>query len=156
MNFSVVPLYNGKKAKIYTILVEGAELSEYKQFVFENMKVRKEAVQILNTTLKAMAYRRGFIDEFFLRESSFDCNVFRITETDDLRLYCIRYSGIAIIVGGGGIKSPDKFKLKENPHLQKKVDFLIEIEKRIQVRLTAKEIKITDNGFEGDLNFKDL
>ena len=98
----------------------------------------------------------GFIDEFFIRESSPDFNVFKITETDDLRLYCIRYSGITIIVGGGGIKSPDKFKLKENPHLQRKVNFLIEIEKMILERLASKEIRITDNGFEGDLNFKDL
>ena len=156
MNFSIVPLYNGKKAKIYTIQVEGAELSEYKQFVFENMSLRKEAIRVLNTTLKNMAYKRGFIDEFFIRESPQDFNVFKVTETDDLRLYCIRYSGIAIIVGGGGIKLPNKFKLKENPHLQKKVDFLIEIEKKIQEKLASKEIKITDNGFEGDLNFKDL
>ena len=156
MNFSIVPLYYGNKAKIYTIQVEGAELSEYKQFVLENMNIRKEAVQVLDITLKNMAHRRGFIDEFFIRESPQDFNVFKVTETDDLRLYCIRYSGIAIIVGGGGIKSPDKFKLKENPHLQKKVDFLIEIEKKIQEKLASKEIRITDNGFEGDLYFKDL
>ena len=115
MNFSIVPLYYENKAKIYTIQVEGAELSEYKQFVFENMNARKEAVRVLDVTLKNMAHRRGFIDEFFIRESPQDFNVFKVTETDDLRLYCIRYSGIA-----------------------------------------SKEIKITDNGFEGDLNFKDL
>jgi hypothetical protein len=156
VNFSIVPLYNGIKAKIYTIQVEGAELSEYKQFVFENMYVRKEAVRVLDTTLKNMAHRRGFIDEFFIRESPQDFNVFKITETDDLRLYCIRYSGIAIIVGSGGIKLPHKYKLKENPHLQSKVDYLIEVEKKIQEKLATKEIRITDNGFEGDLNFKDL
>jgi hypothetical protein len=156
VNFSIVPLYNGNKAKIYTIQVEGAELSEYKQFVFENMYVRKEAVRVLDTTLKNMAHRRGFIDEFFIRESSYDFNVSKITQTDDLRLYCIRYSGIAIIVDSGGIKLPNKFKLKENPHLQRKVDFLIEVEKKIQEKLATKEIRITDPGFEGDLNFKDL
>ena len=51
MNFSIVPLYYENKAKIYTIQVEGAELSEYKQFVFENMNARKEAVRVLDVTL---------------------------------------------------------------------------------------------------------
>ena len=155
MNFSIIPLYSGKKAKIYTVLIEGSELSEYGQFVLENMQLRGEAVQTLDITLKSMAFKRGFIDEFFKRESSNEFNVFRITETDDIRLFCIRYSGIAIIVGGGGIKLPRTIKLNQNPHLEKHVDFLMEIEKMIHERIISKDIRITDKGIEGNLIFKD-
>ena len=155
MNFKIIPLYSGKKAKIYTIRIEDAELSEYEQFVFDNRIARPTIVKTLDLTLKNMVRKSGFIDEFFLRESPLEFNVFKITETDDVRLYCIRYSGVAIIVGGGGIKIPKTIKLNENPHLQKKVDFLVEIESKIQERIDSKKIRITDDGIEGDLFFKE-
>lgn len=154
MNFSIVPLYLGKKAKIYTICLEDSELSEYEKFVLGCKDQVGNSVQILDAKLRNMANRRGFIEEFFKRESSEAYNVYRIADTDNLRLFCIRYSCVAIILGNGGVKLTGTKKLNENPHLVRKVNFLIEIEKQINNRIKSKGIKITDTDLTGNLNFE--
>jgi len=154
VNFSIIPIFEGSKAKIYTIKFLESDNSEYKNFVQEFKNIYSESVHILNQKLKSFSYKRGIIDEFLTRESSEAFNVYKISETNDnLRLYCIRYSNVALIIGGGGIKTLGKIKLKDNPHLQIKVDQLVEIEKIIQKRINSREIIITDNSIEGNLNF---
>jgi hypothetical protein len=155
VNFSIIPLYNGKKTKIYTIQFSDKELSEYEQFVYENMTIVPDAVRTLRTQLKKMSYQRGLADNFFKRESPEHYRVFRIEETkEDLRLYCIKFSGVAIVLGGGGIKIPGKVKLIENPHLNVICELLIKIEDLINERILTKEIIITNDDLKGNLNFE--
>lgn len=155
MKFSIVPVYLGKRSKIYTIRIENSELDEYRRFVYDNSSVVPNAVRLLDLQLKNIANKNGIYDEQFIRESPPGKNVFRITETNEwLRLYCIKYSRVALVLGGGGIKKPDKQKLKENPELQTVVDFLIKIEDVIFEAMQNNETRLTDDGFEGKLNFE--
>lgn len=155
MKFSIIPLYLGKRTNIYTIHVENDELSEYKKFVIENYEKVPNAVRNLDTQLKYISSKSGIIDEQFKRESPPKYNVFRIEETEDyLRLYCIKYSHVAIVIGGGGLKDSAKRKLKDNPELKRVVDFLMSIEDAIFEAIKSKEIKLTDNGFEGNINLE--
>lgn len=155
MNFSIVPLHDGKKAKIYAIRFPDKELTEFEQFVYENMLIVPDAIRTLKTQLKRMANNSGLVNEFFKRESKQPYNVFRIEDTEeDLRLYCIKFSGVAIVLGRGGIKLPGKIKLIENPHLNEIVEQLKNIEDLIVERIKSKEITLTDNGLEGNLDFE--
>ena len=155
MKFSIIPLYNGKKSKVYTIHFSDKELSEYDQFVFDNMSIVPDAVRILNTQIKNMSCRYGLSEHYFKRESPESHSVFRIDDTEEnLRLYCIKFSRVAIVLGSGGIKSPGTIKLIENPHLNAICDLLMQIEDLINERIKSKEIIITDDCIEGDLNFE--
>ena len=153
MNFSIIPVYSGKKAKTYTIQFENSELSEYYQFVFDHKDNFPTTILELNEKLKNMVKTHGLIEEFFTRECPESHNVFRIKNTDELRLYCIKFSNVAIILGRGGLKIPGTIKLSENPYLQDIVNQLMKIEDLIVERIKSKEIKVTDDLIEGNLNF---
>lgn len=155
VNFSIIPLYFGKRAKVYTIQFQANELNAYEQFVLDNMLVVPDAVRTLDKQLRQISTKYGIIDDQFKRESPQSHQVYRIEDTEDwLRIFCIKYSRVAIVLGGGGLKDELKVKLDENPELLKVRDILMQIEDQIHEKVISKEIKITDNGFEGDLVFK--
>jgi hypothetical protein len=154
VNFSIVPVFQGNKAKIYTIKFLDSELTEWEEFVYENMNKVPVAVRKLNKQLELISNKNGIIDDFFTRESEPNYNVFRLSGTKEkLRLYCIKYSNVAVILGGGGIKGANSVKLQENPHLNKICEELKRIEILINQKLSDKEIRIDDEGFHGNLNF---
>ena len=155
MKFSIIEKKIGKKAKIYTILFESKELDEYDDFVFNHMEKVPDAVRTLDKQLKGMACKYGFQDFNFKRESPTTHNVFRIEDTDaNLRLYCIRYSNVAIVLGNGGIKLDGTQRNDENPHLQKEIDFLMLVEDLINKRILLREVKISDTSLSGNLEFE--
>lgn len=157
MKFSIIPVHIGKRSKIYTIQLESEELDEYKNFIYENYEKVPDAVRILDVQLKNIAYKNGIYDEQFIRESPPEYNVYRLSETNDwLRLYCIKYSRVALVIGGGGVKNPGKYKLQENPELNKVGEFLMKIEDIISEAISNKETIINDDGFEGKLDFEIL
>lgn len=161
MNFSIIPLHDGNKAKIYTIQFSDKELSEYEQFVYENMSKVPNSVRVLKTQLKRMANKSGLVEHFFKRETEYPYNVFKIEDNIEdteeyLRLYCIKFSSVAIVLGGGGIKIPGKVKLIDNPHLNDVCELLKKIEDLIVARIKAKEIILTDDELQGDLIFNNV
>lgn len=156
MKFSIVPLYLGKRTNIYTIQFESDELSEYEKFVYENHDIIPNAVFKLDVQLKNIANKHGIVEQQFKRESPPEYSIFKINDTKEwLRLYCIKYSRVAIVVGGGGIKDKKKFKLSENSELLKVRDSLMSIEDIINKNIELKNIKITDKGFEGNLTLEE-
>lgn len=72
-----------------------------------------------------------------------------------LRLYCIRYGTLILIVGGGGEKNVKK--LQENKKLKDENYFLRTISAQIAQRIKNKEIWYSENkmDFEGNLIFND-
>ena len=72
-----------------------------------------------------------------------------------MRLYCIRYGSLAIILGGGGKKSTKS--LQEDEKLKKENYTLRDISERIYQAIKNDEIKWSEDGKEllGDLIIED-
>src|ERR1035437_5671905 len=94
---------------------------------------------------------------FFSGGDCFDPhNVFRLFETKDIRLYCIKFDTTLLLFGSGGIKKNKEKKLKDNPYLEKEVKKLQKIEDAINKRIKSGELSITSEGFIGNLDDLEL
>jgi hypothetical protein len=72
-----------------------------------------------------------------------------------LRLYCIRFGSLAIIVGGGGPKNTRSWQ--DDSNLSQEVNKMIKVSKDIYQRILSKEIEWSSDGKEllGNLEFTD-
>ena len=73
----------------------------------------------------------------------------------NLRLYCIRYGSLIVILGGGGHKPKNIKALQEDEKLTKENNLLKAISQEISSRIKDREISYTNDhmDFEGDLIF---
>lgn len=74
-----------------------------------------------------------------------------------LRLYCIRYGNIAILLGGGGPKPRSVISWQEDEKLSHEAEMMIRISKDIMNRLKSGDIHWSNDGtqLEGNLIFSD-
>ena len=72
-----------------------------------------------------------------------------------LRLYCIVFGTVAIILGGGGPKPEGVRAWQDNPNLKANAELMIRISQRITKAIHNKEIQVTDKGLSGDLRIID-
>jgi len=154
VKFSIIHIkaFSGEKANIYTLKYDNKEFSEFQSFSHKFLDSHDEIIQRIAKRIFYISTRDGIQESFFKRESSESHNVFRLRETGpEIRIYCIKYSHIILLFGSGGIKKYKTKKNIENPHLQKEINKLIKIEDAINKKLDSGEIKITDQGFEGNL-----
>ncbi|MEM3091531.1 MAG: hypothetical protein QXD05_00135 [Candidatus Pacearchaeota archaeon] len=163
MKFSIIEVKKGKKGIIYTIKYNSKEYNEYEEFVYTHKDINPSGIKTIDILLENMVKKFGIRDGSFKRESPERPHNFRVyrilNERDEelklplLRLYCIKLSNLAIIIGGGGIKDENKQKLIENPELNDICNFLMKLDKLIDERVMNKEILINENGLEGNLEF---
>lgn len=164
MNYEIVELedFSGDKAKIYSIIPEGEEESLFDKFLDENIKsYRKELKEILSR-IKQIGITTGARENFFKHEGDsefvrkYGKYVWALydEEKSNLRLYCIRFSGIAIILGGGGFKDKTVIKWQDNPKLSEEVNKVMAYAKRILKQLDDGELYWSSNGMELEGNLK--
>ena len=72
-----------------------------------------------------------------------------------MRLYCIVFGTVAIILGGGGPKPEGVRAWQDNPNLKANAELMIRISQRITKAIHNKEIQVTDKGLSGDLRIID-
>ncbi len=156
MKFSIIYLkpLSGIKASIYTIKYEGKEISEFHSFILKFQDDESELINKILLRIQYISKRDGIQNTFFRRECPESHNVFRLMETSNLRIYCIMFSNVALLFGNGGKKIHGKNKLNQNPHLDKEVIKLMNIEDAINLKIQMGELKITNNGLEG--NFENI
>lgn len=123
------------------------------------MKYRQEVKFIVNR-LQEMGKSTGAREQFFkFNEGKPGDGVCALYDEPDkdLRLYCIRYGKVAIILGGGGPKGHGTITWQDNKKLTKEVQTIIHISKDIMRRLKEGEIYWSANGSQlsGNLNFSD-
>lgn len=153
MKFSIIKIeaFSGTLAKIYSIKFENNDYTELRSFLFKyddsHSKILKKAVARIHT----ISNRVGLHSSFFRRESPPPYNVYRLLETKDLRLYCIILNNIVLLFGSGGQKKFGTIKLAENPVLEAEVIELMKIEDSIKIRISSGSVRITSNGFEGNI-----
>ena len=143
----------GEKCQIFTIHYEGEELSEFDKFLTDHEKKYPKNIEDIVVRISKMKLRNGCPDVYFKDVSTpFDA-ICRLQKTGNLRLYCIRFGNVALIIGGGGIKEKSKRTYQEVEELNEVVENLKIIYGKIEKKIKNKKIFIDDNGIRGEFNF---
>jgi len=147
-----IPHNPDDKSSFYAIKLLNKPISEALEFFEKFETTEKKKAEILLNNIESMV-KRGIFEGFFKdNESKIDDNISCLS-VGDLRLYCMRYGKVAVILGGGGYKHVKTYQ--ESEELHNHVKLLQAACKQIYERIKAKEITITDNSIEGNLNFKE-
>lgn len=159
MKFRLVKLakLSGAKTKIYSVIVEGDSLSLFERFLEENNESHhKELLEIL-TRIRSISQKEGAKEYFFKRgEGRLGDGVEALYDTTGrrLRLYCIRYGSVLLVLGGGGAKNvralQDDDKLKSENYL------LREISKRLILAMKEGDLKWDEmeEDFVGEMEYE--
>jgi hypothetical protein len=157
-----VPHLSGKKAKIYSILPEGERNDLFTNFLSENAVKYKDEVREIVQRLAQMGRTAGFREGFFKHEGDkiFTKKHGKVVWTlydlkkSNLRLYCIKISGVAIILGSGGPKSKSTRTWQDDPKLSNEVNKLMAYAECIFQQMDEKTLMISKDGSKLEGNLK--
>ena len=161
MKYKLVKLNNvsGNRASIYSVFDYGQKNTLLEIFIQENNNSFKSEILNIVSRLNTMGNKTGARDFYFKLDEGVPsdgvCALYDAPEKN-LRLYCIRYGSVLLIVGGGGEKPKTIRRLQESPKLKKENYFLNELSKKITERIKEGTIKYTNDGMDmvGDLEFE--
>ena len=159
LNFTIEELsdLSGKKAKIYTVRINGSNTTIFEDFLAENIEKYPNELQNIIDRLQVIG-KKGAFDYFFkLNEGKAGDGLVAFYETPDkkFRLYCIKYSESYIILGSGGLKTTRTWN--EDPILSKANLNLQQISKQITARMKEGDLKWSDEeqSLIGNLTFSE-
>lgn len=148
MEYDIIEVENlsGPKAHIYTIRFKGETRTLLDDFFEENKdQYKKELTKIANQ-LNRMGHRVGCQDTLFkLDEGRLGDGVCAIS-VGRIRLYCIRYGNVTLILGSGGFKPPGIRAYQENTSLNTKAQQIKDIAEKINQMVRDRDIHISEDG----------
>ena len=159
VNYEIVELepYSGNEAKIYSIIRDGESNTLFDKFVDEYKDEFKPEVKDIIKRLYQIGHTTGARSSFFkLHEGKYGdcvCALFDIPEKN-LRLYCIRFGMVAVILGGGGEKAEGVIAWQDDEKLSEEASQMIGIAEDIFKRLDNKDIYWSKDGTELEGNLK--
>lgn len=162
MKYKIVKLnkYSGKQASLYSIFLEDEQKTLFDRFLEENKNLFLSELKDIITRLNIIGHDTGAREQYFkLREGKpgdLVCALYDVPDSN-LRLYCIRYGSLLVILGGGGYKPKGMAAFQEDAKLQDENYFLRQVSSDIKQRMDDDEITFTDDymDFEGNLIFND-
>lgn len=160
MNFELVeiPSLSGDCCQIFSILIEGEEQTLFENFAEEYEEEYVDEIADMYNSLKFMGNEGGARLQFFKdKEGSPGDGVSALYDHPDqmLRLYCIVYGRVAVILGGGGPKPKSIRAWQDDPKLCREATMMIYISSKITQAIKDGDIKITDAGLSGELKIID-
>lgn len=158
MNFELIKLgyLSGNKASVYAVWFDDLNLTSFEIFIKENEKVFKSELLDIVKRLKKIGASTGAREQYFKKGEGIPgdgvCALFD-SPGKKLRLYCIRYGSMIVVLGGGGKK--DVAKLQHDKKLTDENYFLRRLSAEITERIKNDEIWFSEDklDFEGDLKF---
>ena len=150
-NFSIVKLedLSGEHASFYTIKFEDDDNTLFENFLSENQhNFEEEVIEILDD-ISIMADKTGCDDGFFkLKEGNISDGVCALYDRDEsnLRLYCIKYGRIIVVLGGGGEKPKGMHALQESEKLTEENELVRKISGAITQALIDGVIEWCEEG----------
>lgn len=151
MNYEIVELENfsNRKATVYSVIMENDDITLFDHFVNENItNYRKELKSILSR-LEEIGNTTGAREKFFKHNEGKPgdgvCALFDDPDSK-LRLYCIRYGNIAIILGGGGPKPDDIRAWQDDKKLTLEAKTMIQVSKDIMQRIQSGDLQWSADG----------
>ena len=162
MKYKLVKLnkLSGIKASVYSVYLEDERKTLFDLFLEENKISFKSELKDIVSRLRVIGHKTGARENFFkLNEGNPGDGVCALYDRpgSNLRLYCIRYGTLIIIVGGGGYKPKSIRKFQQDQKLTEENYFLRELSKAIKTKMDDDEIVFSSDSmdFEGDLTFND-
>lgn len=151
MNYEIVELeeFSGNKATIYSIVLNGDEVTLFDHFVNENIDKYKSELKFIAGRLQVIGNTTGARDKFFKHnEGKPGDGVCALYDEPDsnLRLYCIRYGNVAIILGGGGPKPSEIIAWQQDGKLKSGAEKMIQVSKDIIERLQSGDLEWSKDG----------
>lgn len=160
MEYELVKLesLSGNKASVYTIYLNEEDETLFDIFLNENKNSFLDELKDITQRLIIIGKETGAREQFFkLKEGKPGDGVCALYDNPDknLRLYCIRYGTLIVVLGGGGEKPKHMKALQDSEKLTDENYFLRQVSKHIKQKMLDKEIRFSDDGldFEGDLTF---
>ncbi|GAA4407014.1 hypothetical protein GCM10023187_27140 [Nibrella viscosa] len=159
--FEIIELeeFTGNGAAIYSIALGDDEETLFDRFVKENENTYPDEINSIVERLKAIARlgaRPGYFKDKEGRLGMGDgIEALYDEPNSNLRLYCIRYGTIAIILGGGGFKSKEIRAFQEDAKLTEENYLLRTISIRINKAIKEGVIQWDGNCLTGDLLIDD-
>ena len=149
MNFVIEEIeeLSGDAASIYSVIIEGEEMTLLDQFFDENAEYEEELKEILNK-LYVMGRETGCRWDNFTHNEGSPGDGVSVLKSGRLRLYCLYVDSTIVCLGSGGYKSPNIRAYQEDAELNSKVEQMKAIAKRINKAIVDKDIEIK----EGKLN----
>lgn len=162
VNYEIVELeeFSGSKATIYSIILEGDNITLFDRFYNENINDYREELKSIAARLQGIGQTTGARETFFKTKEGKPgdgvCALYDDPESK-LRLYCIRYGTVAIILGGGGPKPSGVVSWQDNQKLTLEAETMIQVSKDIMKRLHSRDIEWSIDGTNllGDLTISD-
>jgi len=140
--FEIISVYDGRKAKIYTIHYKNEEKSEFRKFL-DDFSGNTDIDKIVRR-LQNISVLYGVRDDWFRQESK-EPQIGRILLPFGLlRLFCICFGTDVIILGYGGEKDPEKPKLIDNPNLMTIVKKLETVFEQISYHMKRNGLTIKE------------
>ena len=154
MKFNLVKLtsLSGKRATIYSVIIDDDEQTLFDIFLDENEQKYPEEVDKLYDQLEIIACKTGVSNRFLSKpEGKPGQDIWALYDDPEsnLRLYFMRFGSIAIILGGGGYKPKDISALQDDPKLKKENYILREVSDRVTARIKSKELRWDGIELEG-------
>lgn len=148
---------SGKKASIYSVIMKGDTVTLFDHFISENIKAFESEIRFMVGRLKEIGHHAGAREQFFkTKEGKPGDGVCALYDCPDsnLRLYCIRYGSMAIILGGGGHKPKAIKAWQEDEKLSTEANTIMQVSKDITQRLASGDLEWSTDGFHltGNLN----
>lgn len=134
--------------RIYSVAVDGADDTLYDLFLKENNANYHVELTEITSKLETMSSETGFTDIFFkLNEGKPGDGVCAITDTKKkLRMYCIRFGNIILVLGGGGPKPKQIRAFQEDPKLLSENSLIRKVSVAMAKAIKEKTIRIEDDG----------
>ena len=149
---------SGQKTQTYSVVVDDDDKSLFEYFLDENDESYHEELLEILTRLKNISQKEGAREHLFKKaEGKLGDGVEALYDESKrkLRLYCIRYGSVLLVLGGGGPKNVRA--LQDDPKLKKENYLLREISKRLSEAMQDGNLKWNNffNDFIGNFTFDD-
>lgn len=158
MNYEIVELddFSGSEATIYSIIPEGEDDTLFDGFVDEHKDEHKKELKEILSRIKQIGRTTGARESFFKREGDWEFvkkygeYVYALydEEESNLRLYCIRFSSVVVILGGGGYKDKSVRQWQDDPKLSEEARRVMAYAERILKQLDDGDLYWSECGTE--------
>lgn len=145
MNFDIEEIkeLSGDAASIYSVTVEGEGITLLEQFFEENAEYETEINEIADK-LSVMGQETGCRWDYFKHNEGSPGDGVAVLKAGRLRLYCLYVDTTIVCFGSGGFKRPEIRAYQQDAELNKKVEQMKAIAKRINKAIVEKDIEIKD------------
>jgi len=141
---------SGKRCRYYTILLKDGQ-NLFGQFVEQNSIHSKKDVMDLVMRLKEMASAFGARDDYFKMNYGSPGDGVCALKARKLRLICLKFSTVAVILGSGAIKNTRS--VQEEIDLEPHRQFMVYLSAKVIERMKNKDIRLVGDQLVGNLKF---